>query len=364
MLKENKGKLILSCVVILLPILFGLIMWDQLPDMMTTHWGADGNADGFSGKAFAVFGLPVMLLLTHLVCLLVTALDQRQRGQSNKALNIVFWIVPVTSLFSCAGVYAAAFGKVFDALALVPVLLGIVFVFIGNYLPKIKQNKTLGVRLPWTLGNEENWNKTHRLAGKVWVLSGLLILFSMFLPRAAMVAVVVCAILAASVIPMAYSYRVYQKHQKEGITYTAAPRGRGEKIVVWITVVLVPVILIGTAVLMFTGDIEVRCQDTSVEISATYWADLEVDYSEIDALEYRKDFDAGIRTNGWGSARLAMGTFQNDEFGPYTLYAYRASEEYIVLEVGEKTLVIGLKDAGETQELYQAISAKVGQARP
>ena len=156
MLKENKWKVILSSVVILLPIVFGLIMWDKLPGTMTSHWGADGNADGSCIKSLVVFGLPVFLLITHLVCLLVTALDRKQKEQNKKALRIIFWIIPVDSLFSCATIYAIALGKTFDFLALIPGLLGILFILIGNYLPKTKQNRTLGIRLPWTLGNEEN----------------------------------------------------------------------------------------------------------------------------------------------------------------------------------------------------------------
>ena len=56
MMKENKFKIVISSVVILLPVLFGLMMWNALPDTMATHWGAGGNVDGFSGKAFVVFG--------------------------------------------------------------------------------------------------------------------------------------------------------------------------------------------------------------------------------------------------------------------------------------------------------------------
>ncbi len=359
MLKENKWKVIVSSVVILLPIVFGLMLWDKLPDTMTTHWGADGNADGSGAKAFAVFGLPVILLALHMVCLLLTALDRRQKGQSPKALNIVFCVVPFISLFTGATVYAAALGKDFDFLALIPGLLGIMFVVIGNYLPKIKQNRTLGIRVSWTLNNEENWNKTHRLGGKVWVICGLAMLFSVFLPQAAMVPVAVCAILAATVIPIVYSYRIYKGHQKEGVAYVEAPKGKGDKLLARITAVVVPIILIGTAILMFTGNIEVHCGESSLQINATYWADLEVDYSEIDALEYREALDTGMRTNGFGSPRLAMGTFQNDEFGPYTLYAYAGAEEYIVLKSGEKALVIGLKDAEETRALYQMLLAKL-----
>lgn len=361
MRKENKVKVILSSIVILLPILFGLIMWNKLPDMMTTHWGADGNADGFRAKPYAVFGLPVMLLAVHLICLLFTAKDKNQKDQNKKALNIVFWIAPLISLFSNGMVYATAFGKPFDFIMLMPALLGILFVFIGNYLPKIKQNRTLGIKVSWTLNNEENWNKTHRLGGKVWVISGLAMLFSIFLPQSAMVPVMVCAIIAAAIIPIVYSYCVYKNHQKEGIAYVDAPSSKAEKMAIRITAVLVPIILIGAAIFMFTGDIEVRCEDTSLRIEATYWADIEIDYSEIDSLVYRDDFDTGVRTNGFGSSRLSMGTFQNNELNSYTLYAYTGAEEYIVLEIGEKALVIGMKDADETQGIYQSILEKMGE---
>ncbi len=359
MLKENKFKVILSSVVILLPIIFGLVMWNELPDTMTTHWGADGNADGFSAKPLAVFGLPAFLVTVHLICLLFTLRDKKQKGQNKKALNIIFWIAPLISLFSNGMVYAIAFGKPFGFIMLMPALFGIMFVFIGNYLPKIKQNRTLGIKVSWALNNEENWNKTHRLGGKVWVISGLAMLFSIFLPPVVMVPVIVCAIIAATIIPIIYSYCIYKKHQKEGIAYVNAPSSKAEKTAIRITAVLVPIILIGVAILMFTGGIEVHREDTSLRIEATYWADIEIDYSEIDSLVYRDDFDTGARTNGFGSPKLSMGTFQNDEFSSYTLYAYTGAEEYIVLETGEKTLVIGMKDADETREIYQSILAKM-----
>ncbi len=229
MLKENKFKVIISSIVILLPILFGLIMWNELPDTMAAHWGADNHADGLYAKPFVVLGLPVMVLTIHLVCLLFTSLDQKQKGQNKKALRVIFWIIPVISLFANGIVYATAFGKALDFALLIPALLGIMFVFIGNYLPKIKQNRTLGIKISWTLNNEENWNKTHRLGGKVWVIGGLAMLFSIFLPQAAMVPVAACAIIAAVVIPIVYSYCIYRKHQKEGIAYVDAPRGKAEK---------------------------------------------------------------------------------------------------------------------------------------
>ena len=139
MLKKNKSRIIISSIIILLPMIFGLIMWDKLPDTMTTHWGADGNADGFSGKVFAVFGLPAITLILHFVCLLFTLFDKKQKEQNPKALGMIFWILPVVSLFTNGIMYRTAFGKEFDLAVFVPALLGVMFIFIGNYLPKVKQ---------------------------------------------------------------------------------------------------------------------------------------------------------------------------------------------------------------------------------
>ncbi len=361
MLKKNKLKVVISSIVILLPILFGIIMWNDLPDIITTHWGADGNADGFSGKVFAVFGLPFIHLILHFVCLLFTSLDKKQKEQNQKALGMIFWILPVISLFTNGIMYRAAFGKEFDLTFFMPALLGVMFIFIGNYLPKVKQNRTLGIKISWALNNEENWNKTHRFGGKVWVVGGLILLLSIFLPLTAMVWVMVCVIAAMVIIPMVYSYSIYKQHQKEGIIYDAAPRSGTEKIAVRITAIIVPIIFVGVAILMFTGSIEVKCEDTALTINATYWTDLEIDYSEIDTIEYRKDLDVGVRTSGFGSPRLSMGIFRNDEFGSYTLYSYTGAKEHIVLTSGEKTLVIGMSDTKETQAIYEAMIEKVGE---
>ncbi len=359
MLKKNKFKVILSAIIILLPVLFGIIMWNDLPNTMTTHWGADGNADGFSGKVFAVFGVPCIFLVLHFVCLLFTLLDKKQKEQNSKALSMVFWIIPVTSLLVNRSMYRAAFGKEIDLSLFAPILLGIMFVFMGNYLPKIKQNRTLGIKVSWTLNNEENWNRTHRFSGKVWVIGGVILLFSVFLPLKSMEWIIISVITAMAIIPIAYSYYVYKQHQKNGIAYVTPLRSKTEKITVGISAVIIQTVLIGVAVLMFTGNIEVSCEDTSFKINATYWTDIEVDYSDIDTIEYCKDLDVGVRTNGFGSVRLSMGIFQNEEFGSYTLYAYTGAKEYIVITSNGETLVIGMSDTKDTHEIYDIVSGKI-----
>ncbi len=356
MLKKNKLKVIISSVIVLIPMLFGIIMWNDLPDIMTTHFGADASADGFSTKAFTVFGISAIFLALHIFTLLVTSFDKKQKEQSPKALSIIFWIIPVISVFVNVIIYSVALGREVNLQMLIPLLLGVSFIFMGNYMPKIKQNSTLGIKVSWALRNEENWNKTHRFGGKLMVAGGFVMLLSALLPLEVSAIVFVCVIAAYVIVPTVYSYLIYRQHKKEGIEYAAATKE--EKTAFKIVTVVVAIAVIVITVVMFTGDIEVDCGETAFKINATYGTDIEVDYSEIDAVEYRKNFDIGLKANGFNSAKLLTGVFRNDEIGSYTLYSYMGAEEFVVITSEGKKLVIGMNSAGRTREIYNMISDK------
>lgn len=212
MFKEHKKALIISSILILLPILAGLLLWEQLPDPMVTHWGTDGEANGWSSKAFSVFGLPGLIFLLHWVCILVTSSDTSNQKQSKKAITLVLWICPVISVLGCASVYCTALGMELNMVTLPYLLMALMFILIGNYLPKCKHNYTIGIKLPWTLKSEENWNATHRLAGKVWVIGGILFLPMVFLPQAWRFPVLFAVLLTLVLIPTIYSYLYAKKH--------------------------------------------------------------------------------------------------------------------------------------------------------
>lgn len=211
MIRNNKWKLIVSSAVILLPMVFGLIFWNKLPRQMTTHWGVDGTADGWSSRAFAVFAMPLFLLVLHLICILATAVDPKNKGQNQKIFGLVLWITPIISLFTNGVVYAAAFEKAVQPHVVVFALMGAMFVIIGNYLPKCKQNHTIGIKVKWTLENEENWNATHRFGGKVWVIGGLLLFACAFLSGVIAHWVMVCSIVMLVAAPIIYSWQYYKK---------------------------------------------------------------------------------------------------------------------------------------------------------
>lgn len=356
MLKQNKGKLIISSILILLPALVGVLLWNKLPMYMTTHWGADGNADGWSGKAFAVFGLPLILLVVHWICMLFTAKDPGNTNQSRKVFSMVLWIMPIISFFANGVIYYAAFGRDFHFGMITFLPLGLMFVILGNYLPKCRQNHTIGIKIKWTLENEENWNATHRFCGKVWVIGGLLMMACIFLPEATLPWVVTVLILGLVGLSFAYSYLYYKKQVKAG-TYVrnGVWSGKSEKKVTVISMILLTMILIFVVVICFTGDIHIQYGEDAFTIKASYYNDLTVEYAAIDSIEYRDEDEAGGRISGFGSPRLSLGGFRNEEFGSYTRYAYTQCDACVVLTVDSRTLVLSGKDADSTKEIYEEL---------
>ena len=356
MFKKNKMQLILSSAIILLPMIAGLCMWNILPDIITTHWGLEGYADGFSSKALTVFFLPLTLLVTHLLCIGLTSLDKKGAGQNSKVLNMIIWIIPVTSLILSGMMYALALGIDISVDFFVRILLGLTFIIMGNYLPKCTQNRTIGVRVKWTLQNEENWNKTHRFAGKVWVAGGIFALASMCVPLENFTFVFFAGIMVFAISPVLYSYIYYRKQLKEGtFTEDAVACTPNEKRSTTIAIVIA---LISTAlvlVIFFTGDIKITYGDTSVTFSCSYSDSSVVPYDQIEHVEYRETDHAGNRIFGYASFSILAGSFENGEFGKYTRYSYTACDSCVVLTVDGKTLVVNGKDVESTKEIYNKL---------
>ena len=213
MLKANKKTLIIASIVTILPVLIGIICWNRLPDVMATHFGMNNEANGFSSKAFAVFGIPVILLAVLWFGAFVTSHDPKRQNISPKMFSLTVWIAPVTSLVVAAILYPVNLGYALDITFFVELLSGVMFIIIGTYLPKARQNYTIGIRVPWTLANEENWNRTHRLAGTLWIICGILMII-ICLTRLAPVQWFVGILLIMVLVPCIYSYWL---HAKKGL---------------------------------------------------------------------------------------------------------------------------------------------------
>jgi len=361
MMKSNRWKLWGSSVVIILPSLIGLFWQKTQPESLAALWGADGLTSGWNGGLFSLLGIPMMLLAVHWFCIYFTLRDQSDREQSQKVLEMVWWICPMVSLFIAVIFYLIATGKPFQIQRMIHLFTGLLFLIIGNYLPKCRQNYTIGIRVSWTLASEENWNATHRFAGKVWVLGGLLLLVSSFVPQLSSPWLLPLVIVFLGGAPIAYSYLYHKKQKASGFVpeKTALlwkkPQGR-------IVVILLGCLTVFLVGLLFTGDLEVRWEESSFTVAASYWADLTVDYADVSSVEYRKECRPGFRTMGFGSARLLMGTFQSEELGTYTRYSYTKNNACVLLKVLGKTLVIGGADPAATREIYEELLLRTGVA--
>ena len=208
MIKKHWKILLVTSLITLLPIVAGVVLWNQLPDPMPSHWNAAGEVDGWSSKPFAVFGLPLIMTAALWLCALGTGADPKKANHPEKVVHLVLWIIPILSIVLFTITYAAALGKNVRIELVMPVVIGLIFAIVGNYLPKCKQNYTIGIKIPWTLNSEENWNRTHRFAGRLWTVCGIAIILTGFFGGFWIFFGVALLMVIA---PIVYSYLLHRK---------------------------------------------------------------------------------------------------------------------------------------------------------
>ena len=208
MIRQHKKMLILTSVITLLPIVIGLILWRQLPASVAIHFGADNQPDGYGSKAFAVFGLPIMMLFFHFICIVATNVDPKRKNISEKVFNVVMWICPVISLVVCNTLYVFNMGYKLDIGFVCGLLIGILYLILGNFIPKVKPNYSLGFRVSWALNDSDNWYHTHRFGGKCMVIGGIAMIVTSPFQN---VWILLGLVIVPCILPVIYSYMFYRK---------------------------------------------------------------------------------------------------------------------------------------------------------
>lgn len=358
MILKNKKLLVITSLATLLPIPVGLLLWNQFPETMAIHWGITGQSDGFASVPTAVFLMPLIMLATHLFCMLVCSLDPGNKNRNEKIMHIVLWTVPVICNLSCCGIYALALGVEFSPVLWTTVPMGLLFALIGNYMPKTRMNSTVGIKVPWAYTSEENWNATHRLAGKLWVAGGILMALGGFLPNGWAIAVMFGLILPMTVIPIVYSWRFYEMEKKQGKDIKAGYSSVNKKITKGSVIFLI-LIAVFVLFILFFGDIRYVFNEDHLLVDADMYTNYVVRYDTIEDIEYRDENVPGLRVGGYGSFRLLMGFFENEEFGTHTRYTYYDPEACIVATVRGKTVVLSGKTAAETRDIYETLLTKL-----
>ena len=208
-MKLDKKTLILTTLICLLPMLVGAAVYDRLPETMATHWNFRGEPDGWSGRAFAVFGLTGLVAAINLALHFALNADPKRANMNGVLRAVALWTCPFVAVLAGGATIAWGLGYELRIDRVIPILMGLLFVVIGNYLPKTKQSYTMGIRLPWTLHSEENWNRTHRLAGFLWVLGGLGFIVMSFIGWSVAAFFLLLALMILP--PTVYSYLLYRK---------------------------------------------------------------------------------------------------------------------------------------------------------
>lgn len=343
MIMKNKGNLIGSSLIILLPI----------------------PIEGLLQREFVFY--PLFFLAAHWLCILITLHDRKNRDQDRKAMGLIFWILPIISLLFCSVFHFVRTGV--ESFSLITTLMyfafGLMFVVFGNYLPKIRQNSTMGIKVKWALENEENWNATHRFSGKCWFICGILCMVcSLFSDYYGSVLVFMVLVLIAALVPCFYSYLYYKKMKREGRTREIAPLSPAKKV---LTVVLTLAIIVFVVWSLFTGDMEIVYRQDSFTVETANWEDLTIRYEDIEEINYQETDPSsevsGARTNGFGNLRMSLGSFENELYGAYTRYTYASCDAVVALTVNGKTVILNGENKADTREIYETLQEKIKNIR-
>ena len=212
MLKKKSD--IYNLVLIVCAFLMTIVLYNKLPDLVPIHWNASGEIDGYGPKIFGAFMAPVIMVFTWTGMKYLPNIDPRKENYEKfensysiivNLLITFFLVLHVVTLLAALG-YAVSVDKI------IPLIVGILFIVIGNYLPKSKSNYFYGIKTPWTLSSDVSRRKTHRLGGILFIVSGVIIILSSFILKGnAKVAAVMIATFVSVIVPLISSY-IYAKN--------------------------------------------------------------------------------------------------------------------------------------------------------
>jgi uncharacterized membrane protein len=199
---------------------FGFSMWayDRLPLRVPIHWGIDGRANGWGSRSVGAYLLPVVLLALTLLLRFLPSIDPRRASYAKfqRTYDGVVAAFATVMLGVHVTVIGAAIGWPVSVSRVITVLIGSLFVVLGNALPRARPNWFFGIRTPWTLASDRVWERTHRLGGITFVAAGLITLGTVWLPPRTGAVAMLTAIAAASLVPIVLSYVWWAAENRRG----------------------------------------------------------------------------------------------------------------------------------------------------
>lgn len=204
--------------IISLAFLSSALVYSRLPETMPTHWNLSGEVDGWSGRMFGAWMLPVLLAALWGILRFLPRIDPRRASYDRFGPTYHAIIVLVMAFLLClhAVVLRTALGSPMRMDRLTPLAMGVMMVLVGNLLPRARPNWFVGIRTPWTLSNDRVWEKTHRLGGHIFVLGGIVIVLAALFATPLANAVMIGTVVACAVAVLAYSYLEWRRLNGSG----------------------------------------------------------------------------------------------------------------------------------------------------
>ncbi|MGE6547666.1 SdpI family protein [Bacillus mycoides] len=208
-------KHLFAIILILITCIAWAFAWPNLPDTMIIHWGTEG-ANGFTSKLNAMLLLLGIMIFTYILLTVTPKIDPKKKNYDKFSRSYMIMNYSVLVVLFLVNMLVMGVGLGYDIpMNSTPyIIVGLLFIVIGNYLPQCKPNYFVGIKTPWTLSNEEVWRKTHRFSGKVFVVLGVIMMLSIFAPAAWKAFLIIGIIIGAVGLTMGYSYVAYKKELK------------------------------------------------------------------------------------------------------------------------------------------------------
>jgi uncharacterized membrane protein len=203
-------------IIALVPVFYLATVYDSLPETIPTHFGFSGKPDGFGNKNTLWITASILPVVSIGIYFLLSNLYRIDPKKTAKLAPEIFFKIgmAVVLFFAALGIsiiYASAHGS-FSMRLFLPIM-GLFFVYMGNMMHSIKPNYFVGIRLPWTLEDPDNWRATHQLGGKLWFIGGIIITIgTLLLPEKIAMIFFLCGTAIIVLIPIIYSYRYFKSH--------------------------------------------------------------------------------------------------------------------------------------------------------
>lgn len=207
---KNKNML-MSILIFVIATLIYTLFYTHLPNEIPIHFNSNGEADGYAPKLF-FYAVIAFLFVLHIFVNFMLKKDPKNKNMPSIMIRLTLFTIPILTLLITFVTIAYVYALPFHTTSVIKLFTGILFLCIGNYLPKVKQNYTMGIKTPWTLNDEVVWNKTHRLGGVLFVILGIITIASAFLFN---IFLFLGLVIIAVLIPFIYSYLLYQKRHNE-----------------------------------------------------------------------------------------------------------------------------------------------------